>query len=69
MRVLGLNLLFFVCFFGFKLLIGEALAFNPLFSGSGLNNHIVYEYRFDANRPQVEGKFVFIKKELRKGSL
>ncbi|MBG08238.1 MAG: hypothetical protein CME68_05730 [Halobacteriovoraceae bacterium] len=64
MRILFLNLLFFACFFGLKVLVGDALANNSLFFGKGLNKHVVYEYRFNVNNPN-SGKFYFIRKELR----
>ena len=65
MKALFFNLLFFIIFLGLKLFIGNAEAFNSMFIGSSSQSHIVYEYRFDPNRPDLDGKFVLIRKELR----
>ena len=55
-----------MCFFGYKVFLGEALAGNSFFSGDEYNNHVIYEYRFDGDNLEYEGKFILIKKELRK---
>ena len=55
-----------MCFFGYKVFLGEALADNSFFSGDEYNNHVIYEYRFDGDNLEYEGKFILIKKELRK---
>ena len=59
------NLLFFAIFLSLKLFIGDAQAFSSMFFDSSPNKHVVYEYRFDANRPDLEGKFILIRKYLR----
>ncbi len=55
-----------MCFFGYKVFLGEALAGNSFFSENEYNTHIIYEYRFDGANLSNEGKFILIKKELRK---
>ena len=61
MKILLLNLFLFSLFLFVNSFIDDSYAINNLFYKEPSNNHIVYEYRFDANRPSQPGTFVTIR--------